>query len=204
MGRVSNAREKLIDSAVTLIGNRSYSSVGVQDLCNHAGVKKGSFYYFFESKKELTLRSLDAIWEQFNEHLLEPIAKQNGTFREKLNYLMDKSYNQQCTCKESVGCITGCPFGNLALEMSTQDEDIRNKIEQIFSEWAVWFEKLIRDAVDSGELPANTNVKATAQSLVAYIEGLSLMSKAFNDPDMVRNLSCVVNKITVFNDAMVE
>ncbi|HSG31720.1 MAG TPA: TetR/AcrR family transcriptional regulator, partial [Thermodesulfobacteriota bacterium] len=44
-------KEKLIDSAIQLLGTRSYNSVGVQELCEHAEVKKGSFYHFFPSKR---------------------------------------------------------------------------------------------------------------------------------------------------------
>lgn len=203
MGRVSNAKEKLIDSAVQLISNRSYSSVGVQDLCDHAGVKKGSFYYFFDSKKELTLRSLDAIWEYYRENFLNPMLNTELPLEKKLELLMDKSYIEYVKSKDSEGCISGCPFGNLALEMSTQDEEIRSKIQEIFSEWAAFFEKLVQEAVDKGELPENTDIKATSQSLIAYIEGLSLMCKTFNDPELVKNLSCVLNRITVCREVAV-
>lgn len=197
MGRVSNAKEKLIDSAVHLIGNRSYSSVGVQDLCNHAGVKKGSFYYFFDSKKELTLNSLDAIWNYYRENFLKPIIDLDMPLAKKMEYLMDRSYCEQVKSKDSEGYISGCPFGNLALEMSTQDQEIRDKIQDIFSEWAILFEKIINKAVEKGELPSNTDVKATSQSYIAYIEGMSLMCKTFNDPEIIKNISCVLNNITV-------
>ena len=70
MGRKSNAKERLINSAIELIGTRSYNSVGVQEICEHAGVKKGSFYHFFPSKSDLTVAALDAMWKYFQEHVL--------------------------------------------------------------------------------------------------------------------------------------
>ena len=62
MPQVSHAKEKLLDSALDLMYARSYRDVGVQEICEHAGVKKGSFYHFFPSKRDLTLAALDRQW----------------------------------------------------------------------------------------------------------------------------------------------
>ena len=105
MGRTSE--EKLISSAIDLIGQRSYSSVGVQELCKHAGVKKGSFYHFFESKKELTIISLDVMWKYYKENLLIPLVESDLSMEEKFNSLLDKSYEMSINSKECNGCLTG-------------------------------------------------------------------------------------------------
>lgn len=200
MGRVSDAKEKLIESAIKLIGHRSYSSVGVQDICSGAGVKKGSFYYFFTSKKDLTIQCLDTVWEYYRVNFVEPVMNMDGTLEQKLATLLEKSYEEHEKSINSNGCITGCPFGNLALEMSTQDEDIRAKIQEIFNEWIGCFEVLIEKAVENGEFPPNTDIRATAQSIIAYMEGISLMSKAFNDPGILKSLGCTTNRICVCNE----
>ena len=197
MGRTSEAKEKLINSAIDLITQRSYSSVGVQELCDHAGVKKGSFYHFFESKKELTINSLDIMWKFYKDNCLMPLIDSDLSLEEKFNSLMNKSYKLTKDSMECNGCITGCPFGNLAMELSTQEEDIRLKIEEIFRDWIECLEKLMKKSVDRGELPENINTFATAQSIVAYMEGLSLMGKTFNDPEIVKNLGCVVKNLSI-------
>ena len=63
MGRTSDAKERLIQAAMDLFFTRSYTDVGVQELCKAAAVKKGSFYHFFETKQDLVLASLDRWWE---------------------------------------------------------------------------------------------------------------------------------------------
>jgi len=199
MGRTSEAKEKLIKSAIDLISQRSYSSVGVQELCEHAGVKKGSFYHFFVSKKELTIISLDFMWQYYKENCLLPLTESDLSLEEKINSMINNSYEMSVNSKECNGCIAGCPFGNLALELSTQDEDIRLKIEEIFGDWINCFDKLIKKSVERGELPGNINTHATAQSIIAYMEGIALMGKAFNDPEIVKNLGCVVKSLSVCN-----
>ena len=197
MGRTSEAKEKLINSAINLISNKSYSSVGVQELCDNAGVKKGSFYHFFDSKKELTIVSLNTMWDFYRETYIIPLIESDLSLEEKFDSLLNKSYEMSVSAKECNGCLSGCPFGNLALELSTQDEEIRIVIENIFKEWIECFEKIINKSVERGELPIDTDCNATAQSIVAYMEGLSLMGKTFNDPEIVKNLGCVVKNLSI-------
>jgi len=197
MGRTSEAKEKLINSAINLISQKSYTSVGVQELCDHAGVKKGSFYHFFDSKKELTIISLGAMWKYYKENCLMPLVQSDLSLEEKFNSLLNTSYEMCVDSKQCNGCLCGCPFGNLALELSTQEEDIRLVIENIFRDWISIFEQILKKSVERGELPANINTHATAQSIVAYIEGLALIGKTFNDPEIVKNLGCVVKNLSI-------
>ena len=60
MGRKSDAKERLLDAALDLIWERSYGVVTIDAICEKAGVKKGSFYYFFESKSALAVAALEA------------------------------------------------------------------------------------------------------------------------------------------------
>lgn len=188
MGRISDARERLINSAIELISTRSYNAVGVQELCEYAGVKKGSFYHFFPSKRDLTLTALDVIWETFRDKVLEPTLSSDLPPMEKFSRLLDISYQRSCTAKEATGCMTGCHLGNLALELSTQDEPIRQKIEHIFQKWEGYCERIIKEAVSEGQLPAEIDSQATAQAVLAYMEGILLLGKTYNDPTLIKRL----------------
>src|SRR5262245_11132960 len=64
MGRTSDAKEKLLDVAFHSIWNNSYGGVSVDQICERAGVNKGSFYYYFGSKAELAMAAYDEHWKQ--------------------------------------------------------------------------------------------------------------------------------------------
>ena len=189
MGRTSDAKENIIQSAIELIGRRNYNDVGVQEICNQAGVKKGSFYHFFPSKSELTITALDRMWSDFKAGMLDPVYNSDLSAKQKFETLILKSQEYQKADTECKGCVTGCSIGNLALELSTQDQAIRQKIESIFKEWAGYLEKMIIDSVNEGDLPGDTDPKLTAEAILAYLEGIALLSKTFNDPDVLGRLS---------------
>jgi TetR/AcrR family transcriptional repressor of nem operon len=197
MGRTSDTKVNLLNSAIELIGTRSYNAVGVQELCEHAGVKKGSFYHYFPSKRDLTLAALDRIWGKFKDETLDPIFSSGASTLEKFETLLAKSYEYQSSQKDCTGCMTGCGFGNLALELSTQDEEIRKKIEEIFCEWTKYLEKVILQAVEEGVLPSETDPAATSLAMVAYIEGVYLLGKTFNDPCFIQRLGEGVLKLCI-------
>ena len=62
MTQVHDTKQRLLDTAQKLFYARSYEDVGVQEICQEAGVKKGSFYHFFPSKRDLTLAILDELF----------------------------------------------------------------------------------------------------------------------------------------------
>jgi TetR/AcrR family transcriptional repressor of nem operon len=49
MVTTTNTRQRIISAAQELIYAHSYNNAGVLEICDHAGVRKGSFYHFFLS-----------------------------------------------------------------------------------------------------------------------------------------------------------
>src|SRR5687767_10110076 len=62
MGRTSDADERLMAAALDLMWEESYGGVTIDDICKRAEVKKGSFYYFFDSKAALAVAALEKMW----------------------------------------------------------------------------------------------------------------------------------------------
>lgn len=187
MGRVSDAKEHLIETGKELMHARGYTAVSVQDICQHARVNKGSFYYFFPAKRDLVLAVIDAYEEQHRQQRDEILATKVSPLK-KLQRFVALTYAAPCTTGSDGGPIQGCPFGNLALELSSQDEVVRQRLQAVFDGWAEAFADVLQEAVDTGEL-LNIEVKTTAQALLAYFEGVTLLAKAHNDVGLFQNLA---------------
>lgn len=196
MTQVHDTKQRLLDTARELFYARSYEDVGVQEICQEAGVKKGSFYHFFPSKRDLTVAMLDESWIQFRDTLLKDVFVRDVPPLQRIQRLVDMQYCHHTEVKTETGHVFGCPFGNLAGEMSTQDEVIRERVKRIFCELEAPIEAVLKEAVAAGDLP-ELDSRATACAMVAYLEGLSLMAKTHNDPEIVKRLGPAMLKLIV-------
>lgn len=182
MPRTSDGRERLIEAGVELFSQRPYGSIGVAELCARAGVNKGSFYYFFPSKEALALAVIDRHWA-WQQGVWAEILDGPGTILERLRALFAATAQMQVDARTGTGWVAGCLFGNLALEVSSQNEPVRERLQEIFDEQIELIRAPLAAAVESGELqrPAE-DVDGAAKAIVAQVEGLVLFAKLFNDP----------------------
>lgn len=181
-------RERLINSARQLIYARSYGDVGVQAICEHAEVKKGSFYHFFPSKKDLTLTVLNQLFLEFKTGIIKYAFAGHIPPMHRMSRLVEMVYQFQKNIADSTGQVLGCPFGNLSTELSTQDEEIRLKINVIFDDIQMALQESLLEAKERGEI-AGIDEVATAAAMYAYLEGVILMAKTRNDAELIKKLA---------------
>ena len=186
MGRTSDARERLLASGLELMYDKGYTAVGVSEVCAKAGVNKGSFYYFYPSKQQLGLAIVDehAVATQ---RRLQALVAGDAPAVDRLRSFFVDSYRFHKAVLAEHGKVMGCPLGNLALEMSTQDETLRDRVRGVLDAHAEAFEQVIEQAVDNGEIEP-LDVGRTARGLLALLEGAVMLAKMHNDPEMLADL----------------
>jgi TetR/AcrR family transcriptional regulator, transcriptional repressor for nem operon len=170
---------KLLRTAHELIWRQSYGSVGVDQICEQSGVKKGSFYHFFRSKSELTVAAYEYHWDQLRATLDRVFSVQKSPLQ-RLDAYFDRIYQDQKERFERVGRMLGCPFISIGCELSTQDENIRQMAQQIIEGKRRYVEATLRDGIERGEIPSG-NPQLLARELQSYIAGLVQEAKIAND-----------------------
>ena len=189
MGRTSDARERILKSAMELFHAKGYGEVGVSELCDHAGVKKGSFYHFFPSKRDAVLAALDEYDLRYGPDAvgrgldpeLPPLDRIRALF-------MRNAEHQRLTIQQGQP-IQGCLVGNMALELSGLDKVVQERLESILAEWTAFFERAIQDAVTVGDLPETVNPRTNARAVLAYVQGTVMMAKTYNNSAWVSELA---------------
>lgn len=179
MGRTSDAKIRLIEAMIELIWIGNYGSTSVDQICERAGVKKGSFYHFFESKTDLALTGIEHSWLEHRRELdqtfspvvppLERIVNCFRNFRKEQEELLAKH-----------GRVLGCPIHSLGAEISTVDDRLRNKLQEILSQFILYYECAVRDAHAQGIISAE-DPNALSRIIFAYSEGLLLHARMWND-----------------------
>ena len=167
----TNNRERLIAAAAELLHEHPYHAVGVQTLCERAGVRKGSFYHFFQSKEELTIAAVERAWAAYK-HGLAELPLEGQTIEKRLRLIVDNCLGSPLVYSLDGDRLVGCPFGRLAASITEEEPELRDRLAAIFREWI----QLLTDAAGG-----DTEV---AWSTLAEIQG-TLLLKATLEPAVV-------------------
>ncbi len=184
MPRVSDAKLRLMDAARTLVWENSYGATSVDAICLKAGVRKGSFYHFFESKSTLATEALEADWQAKRARLDEMFSPQSPPLDRLRNYF-DYVFARQEAAHAECGCVLGCPLLSLGCEVSTQDPVIRAKIQQILGRQLKYFETAIRDAHGEGSIIA-PDARAKSRFIFALLQGALSQARILDDLAIIR------------------
>lgn len=186
MGRVSDAKERLMDAVLELIWTGSYGTTTIDHICERAGVKKGSFYYFFSSKADVAVAALDAGFKAIKVQL-DSVFSASVPPVERFRKYCDFAYAHQAEMQAKFGAVLGCPMVTLGAEVCTQEQALRGKIQEILDCKARYFESAIRDGHAAGVFHA-PDAAAKARVVRAYIEGLMTQARIQNNLEILREM----------------
>lgn len=184
MGRVSDAKVRLMQAVFQLIWEGSYGSTTIDRICEKAGVKKGSFYYFFESKAQVAVTALETEWEHRRPQL-DAMFSPTIPPLERLMKYCEYNYQYQKQLKAKCGCALGCPLFSIGAEVSTQEDALMKKIQEILEYKRKYLESAIRDA-DAAGLIAVPDAEAKSRVLYAYYQGLITQARIQNNIEVLR------------------
>jgi len=185
MPRISDAKLRLMEAARTLIWENSYGSTSVDAICLNAGVRKGSFYHFFDSKSVLAAEALEADWQARRSKLDEIFSSQAPPLDRLRNYL-DYVSDRQAAAHARCGCVLGCPLLSIGCEVSTRDPVIRAKVQEILGRYLKYFETAVRDAHGEGLIDA-PDARTKARCIYALLQGALTQARILDDLNVVRD-----------------
>lgn len=193
MPRVSNMKERLMEAAMDLMWKNSYSAASVDAICERAGAKKGSFYYFFKSKSELAAAALEADWNKKKAEM-DSIFSPTVPPLERFDRYFDFVYDRLAQLQKKCGSILGCPYVSVGSEVSTQDQVVRDAIDRIMDRKTNYFISAVRDAAAQRLIDA-PDPEAKARALFACYQGTVAQARIQNDIELLREFKHVARDV---------
>lgn len=176
------SKTRLLDAALTVIRTKGYAATTVDDVCQHAGVTKGSFFHHFKSKEELAL----AATEHFS-NMAE------GFFATAPYHQLPDPVERLLGYVDFRGAIVGgklyeytCLLGTMVQETYETHPQIRAACERGMAEH---IGALMRDIEEAKRLyaqDADWTVESVGYFIQSVLQGSFIFAKAQHSPAVVR------------------
>jgi TetR/AcrR family transcriptional repressor of nem operon len=182
----------LLDKGMALLWSKGYNATSVNDIVKVAGIPKGSFYFYFESKEDFAVKAIERYFALMFTPAREILENKSISPKQRL---LDFHEYRHGVLKNEMDCKMGCMASNLGNEMAEHNEKIRtailNKEQLVLS----LITKTIQEAQDYGEIDNSIN----AEDIAAFIEdagkGAMISMKEMKSSYPIDNLMNMIRTI---------
>ncbi|MFE9996575.1 TetR/AcrR family transcriptional regulator [Streptomyces avermitilis] len=165
-------RQRLMAAAARILHEQGVERTTIADIARAADVPAGNVYYYFKTKDEL----VEAALSQHTEYLKELTGRLDRLPdpRERLKGLVT-AWVGAC----DVAARYGCPTGTLAVELDKRAEGgLDLSVGQVIRQLLEWVEQQYRQI-------GVPEPDGRALALVGAYQGMSLLSNALRDPEVM-------------------
>jgi len=166
-------RSRLLSIGRAVVHKRGFNGSGVQDITAAAGVPKGSFYNYFESKESFAAEILEDYWLSIERRhgpilydaRLIPLVRIAQFFK-----ALSLDHREQ-------GFTLGCLIGNLSLELANGSDETRAKLVDVLDRWGKALAACLREAQGRSELDGDADPEQFAAIMIEAYEGAVMRAK---------------------------
>lgn len=170
-----NAKERLTRSALELMLSRGYTATTVDEICERAGLTKGSFYHCFATKEDIGVAALELFHQ-------EGLKRADGTYRDIADPI-DRVFgfldHVETVAKDIWG--DGCLLGNFALELADTNPVIRTKVSGLLKKTTENLARIFEPIAALRKKGEGPSAMELAEHYVSVIEGAIVLGKAHSD-----------------------
>ena len=164
-------RSKVLEKAMELFWANGYEATGITELLECMGIQRQSFYNSFESKQQVFAEALDLYGSTMLMKVRELLAGSGNPIKK-----IERVFKfWEGMMKDHAGC--GCLVANSVAEFGTSEKMISEVLRSNLGRLEETLYGAFKEAVDGGSLPAERDPRALARTMVAFAQGMALLSK---------------------------
>lgn len=162
VARGERTRTAVLDAAVALATEAGLNGLSLAQLADTLGVSKSGLFAHWRSKEALQLATVDRAVEQWQERIIGPALAQPPGVR-RIRAMHDARIDFYAARVLPGGCF----FANTEFEYNARPGPVRDRLAEALRRWTTFLERLVREAADAGELPADVDVEQLAYEIDA-------------------------------------
>jgi TetR/AcrR family transcriptional repressor of nem operon len=168
------SKTKLLEAALHVIRAKGYSATRIEDICEVAGLTKGSFFHHFSSKEELALAAAD-YWIEGTGALFASAPYR--AHADPLDRLLAYVDFRKSILLGDLPDFT-CLVGTMVQEIYDTHPSIREACNRSISEHAATLAPDIEEAMRQRGVKADWTAESLALYMQATIQGAFILAKA--------------------------
>ncbi|RTL69317.1 MAG: TetR family transcriptional regulator [Hyphomicrobiales bacterium] len=154
------ARERAIRCGMEFFTEKGFSASGLDAILLRAGMPKGSFYHYFDSKTHFGLEVMAAYDAYFLQKLDRTLGDESLDALDRLEAFVADAKAGMARHRFTRGCL----IGNLGQEIGALPAVYRTKLNGVLQGWQTRVAHCLRTAQRQGAIPRN----ADCDELAAY------------------------------------
>lgn len=168
------SKTRILNAALQVIRSKGYSATRIEDVCEAAGLTKGSFFHHFDSKEELAIAAAE-YWNEITTALFAtaPYHTPADPVDRILAYVDFRKALLQGELPEFT-----CLVGTMTQEVYDTHPAIREACERSISGHAASLVPDIQAAIDQNGIDATWTAESLALFTQAAIQGAFILAKA--------------------------
>jgi TetR/AcrR family transcriptional repressor of nem operon len=182
-------RSTLLETALQLIWQSNYSSVGVNEICSQAGVTKGAFYHHFQTKADLYCAASGHYWEGMKAELDRIFSPSNPPLSQLERLIEFVLERQRAGRDEQSGVVrpevSGCPFFTAGGQAGNDEEKVRLVAIEMCEFGVRYNVALVRALKADGCLNGDPSSEQVGRLVYEFIQGLLIYGRILNRLDAV-------------------
>lgn len=146
--RSEKSKQDLLTLGAAALAEHGFHGTGLKQLLDQAGVPKGSFYNYFDSKEHYAAEMIDF----YNQALLDLLLRRASEPTLSPLAAVTTAYRDLIALTESFDCKRNCLLGSMAAEISADSPVIRHAVNDAYGLWHDRMTELLTYAQQAGEL----------------------------------------------------
>ena len=168
-------RNRLIDAAAQTFHAHGFGATSMHDVRRAAGASGGTLYHHFPTKKALALA---VISERVSVEVASTWIETVRTSKTAASGILAVFVTVIAQLDRNAA-VSGCPLGNLAVELSLSDPDIREALAREYEAWRrAIADKLLAEHAEGTSFLQASQIDAFSYVVVAMFSGAMAIAKA--------------------------
>jgi len=164
-------RKDIALSCKDIIFKNGIKDLTIAKIAKTAGVGKGTIYNYFKNKEDIVFEIVNILVNERNIVVEKQLSEIDST-KEKVKHFSRFFYSD-----EDIE-LRGIYKEFIAISLSSPDEEMIEFQTQCYIQHYLWFEKILQEGIDNGEICRES--KSLARGMFATAEGMFVSSVSTN------------------------